>query len=134
MRVLVVEDNALVAMMVVDELEHAGFEVLGPAPSAAEALSLVAGAGCDCALVDIDLADGRTGPGIAASLVREHGATAIFMSGQRDLAFDYTDHAIGLLRKPVDPDVLIETVNAVKVLRADKSPKWPADFERFGQR
>ncbi len=131
MRVLVVEDNALVAMMVVDELEDAGFEVLGPAPSAADAFALVADAGCDCALVDIDLADGRTGPDIAAAMVDKYGATAIFMSGQRDLAFDYTDHAIGLLRKPVDPMTLVDAVNAVRRLRKNQAPKWPEEFEPF---
>ncbi|WMS43080.1 response regulator [Acuticoccus sp. MNP-M23] len=131
MRVLVVEDNALVAMMVVEELEDAGFDVLGPANTAADAMKLVSGKGCECALVDIDLADGRTGPDIAASLVKDHGATAIFMSGQRDLALDYTDYAIGLLRKPVDPAALVETLKAVAMLRADEAPEWPSDFERF---
>ena len=41
-RVLVVEDEALVSMLVEDELRDAGAEVVGPAPSVEDALRLVA--------------------------------------------------------------------------------------------
>lgn len=58
-RVLVVEDEALVFMLVEDELRDAGAEVLGPAPSVGDALRLVEAAeadgGIDAAVLDINL-------------------------------------------------------------------------------
>ncbi len=41
-RVLVAEDEALVSMLVEDELRDAGAEVVGPAPSVEDAPQLVA--------------------------------------------------------------------------------------------
>src|SRR3712207_7822162 len=46
-RVLVVEDEALVAMLVEDELRDAGAEVVGPAPSVEDALRLVEAVAAD---------------------------------------------------------------------------------------
>src|SRR3712207_4790780 len=61
-RVLVVEDEALVSMLVEDQLHDAGATVLGPAPSVPEALRLVAAAAADggisAAVLDINL-DGQ---------------------------------------------------------------------------
>jgi AmiR/NasT family two-component response regulator len=61
-RVLVVEDEALVAMLLEDELRDAGAEIVGPAASLGHALRLIdraaADGGLSAAVLDIDL-DGR---------------------------------------------------------------------------
>ena len=44
-RVLVVEDEAIVAIDIADQLTEAGFLVVGPAPSVAKALKLIVGGG-----------------------------------------------------------------------------------------
>lgn len=124
----------MVALMVAEELDHAGFEVVGPAASGKEALALARATPCQCALVDIDLSDGRTGPDTAHSLMVEMDVTAIFMTGQRDLAHAAAGSAVGVLTKPVDPDALVETVKAVAALRRGETPQWPRGFEPLSGR
>ena len=61
MRVLIVEDEALIAMALADSLEDAGHEVVGPAATMAEALALCEGAPPELAVLDINLRDGSNG-------------------------------------------------------------------------
>lgn len=63
-RVLVVEDNALVAFELCRALEAAGFEVAGPAPSVAQALTLIKERSCHAAVLDIHLR-GETSEAVA---------------------------------------------------------------------
>src|SRR5687768_16146241 len=53
--VLVVEDEALVAMDLTDVLQQQGFKVIGPAPSVARALALLDETRIDAALLDLNL-------------------------------------------------------------------------------
>lgn len=130
-RILVVEDNVIVALMVADELEEAGYTVMGPASTARVALELHQEAPCECALIDIDLADGRTGTSLAATLNKRDAVRTIFMTGQRELAIAARAHGIGLLHKPVDPSALIATLRAMEDEDAGRDAAWPQDFERF---
>jgi two-component system, response regulator PdtaR len=68
MRILIVEDEALIAMMLTDSLEGGGHEVMGPAGTAAEALALCEAALPDLALLDVDLRDGCNGVILARAL------------------------------------------------------------------
>jgi CheY-like chemotaxis protein len=52
-RVLVVEDEALVSMMLADLLAKAGCVVVGPVARAADALSLLEQDPVDCAVLDV---------------------------------------------------------------------------------
>jgi PAS domain S-box-containing protein len=54
-RVLVVEDEALVAMEIAHALTEAGFDVAGPARNVPAALELLKRQGCDAAVLDINL-------------------------------------------------------------------------------
>jgi len=68
-RVLVVEDEALIAMDIADTLSEAGFKVIGPAGTVAQALRLIAEVGCDAAVLDINLGAETSEP-IAQELTR----------------------------------------------------------------
>ena len=63
-RILVVDDNALVAFELGQALESAGFEVIGPAPSVAQALTLIKERICHAAVLDINL-HGETSEAVA---------------------------------------------------------------------
>ena len=67
-RVLVVEDEPLVALDIAQVLRDADFEVLGPVRSVAPALSLIEESGCDAAVLDINLG-GETSEPIAWKLL-----------------------------------------------------------------
>jgi DNA-binding response OmpR family regulator len=78
-RVLVVEDEFFIALDIGQQLADAGFEVVGPAPSVAKALTLVAEPGCDVAVLDINLG-GETSEPVARKL-RETGKPFVVLSG-----------------------------------------------------
>jgi CheY-like chemotaxis protein len=56
-RVLVVDDEALIAMMLSDLLAEYGHETVGPAYSESQALALVGSAEIDAAILDVTLGD-----------------------------------------------------------------------------
>src|ERR1051326_6668459 len=60
-RVLVVEDDFLIAMQTETALREAGFQVIGPATTAEEAVALAADAHPCLAVMDIRLASKRDG-------------------------------------------------------------------------
>jgi CheY-like chemotaxis protein len=59
LRVLVVEDEALIAMHIEDMLEQMGCQIAGSAAAVPEALKLVAQGGFDFALLDMNLGGTR---------------------------------------------------------------------------
>lgn len=88
-RVLVVEDDFLVADDIAVELAAAGFSVLGPASTVEQALRVIDAQGCDAAVLDINLGRETSEP-IAARL-RALGIPFVVMSAysphQRPVAF-----------------------------------------------
>ncbi len=79
-RILVVEDEYVLAQDLRLELEDAGAEVLGPAPSVAEALALLAReAPPDAAILDVNLGGELVFP--VAEALRERGVPFMFATG-----------------------------------------------------
>jgi CheY-like chemotaxis protein len=79
-RVLIVEDELLIAMLVEQMAEDLGFAVVGPALTVDEALSLVAGEEFDCAVLDMNLGQGVSSAPVAEAL-RAKGVPFLFASG-----------------------------------------------------
>jgi CheY-like chemotaxis protein len=79
LRVLVVEDEPVVAMYLEDLLEALGCETVGPASRLADGLVLAEAGGFDVAILDINLGGERSTP-IAESL-RARGVPLAFASG-----------------------------------------------------
>jgi CheY-like chemotaxis protein len=92
-RVLVVEDDAVLAMLVEDWLVELGYAVAGPANNVEGALALVEreGAALGAGLVDVSLGKDNSYP-IAAAL-RRRGVPFAFVTGHdaRELAADFRD-------------------------------------------
>ena len=80
---LIVEDEALIAMMLELMLSDAGAEDITIAGSIAEALVSIARATADVAIFDRRVGDGISYP--AAIKAREHGSAIIIASGSHDL-------------------------------------------------
>lgn len=78
-RVLLVEDEALVVMMLQDILEEAGYAVVGPAGNVAAGRLLVSGCSPDAALLDVNLRGQRVYP-VAVDL-QEAGIPFGFITG-----------------------------------------------------
>lgn len=99
LRILIVEDEVLIALELESLLQDAGHEVLGIAASADEAISMGDALGPDLAFVDIHLADGPTGIEVARQLAR-HGVMVLFMTANAKRIPDDFAQAHGVIAKP----------------------------------
>lgn len=132
MRILIVEDEALIAAALADSLERAGHEVVGPASTLAEALALCEARPPELALLDIDLRDGGSGVDVARALRRRWGVLSIFTSGQAEDARGARDIALGYIRKPYRPETVLRGVEAARDVIGGKRPaSVPAGLELF---
>jgi len=103
LRVLVVEDEALVSLFLTEVLHDLGYQVAGCAVSLRGALQLAASTPADIALVDIGLAGEGDGIDVAAELRNRHGLPALLMSGASQAALECRVAAarpLGYLMKP----------------------------------
>ena len=107
-RILVVEDEPLVAMDIAGHLEDAGATVIGPIGNAAAALSLIAQYKVHGALLDANLA-GNPIDDIAAALVRNN-IPFVFVSGYNRAALPKAYDAVELLSKPFNANGLLAAV------------------------
>lgn len=107
-KVLIVEDQFLIAMAIEDAVTSAGYDVAGMAACRADAVALAAEA--DIALVDVNLSDGRTGPQVGAELAAA-GASVIFMTANPEQVAGGVDGTLGVIHKPVMDAELIEVVD-----------------------
>jgi DNA-binding response OmpR family regulator len=132
MRILVVEDEALIAMMLCDALEDGGHEVMGPASTEAEALAWCAAMRPDVALVDIHLRDGSDGVALARSLCAEWGLAVIFASAQSVDAGQARDVALGCISKPYEPETVLRSLEVARAIMDGGKPRCiPPGFELF---
>jgi len=109
LRVLIVEDQALLAMELEMVLADCGCEVVGSAMDMPGALAAADQARPDLALIDINLLDGISGPRIAERLIADHGAAVVFLTANPEQVPDGFAGALGVMSKPVDE----QTIRAV---------------------
>lgn len=100
-RILVVEDEALIAMEIAAALESAGFDVLGPAASVAGAMKLIEQAGCEGAVLDINLGLETAEP-IARQLA-SRGTPFVAITGYGRDQVPPAFRSVPLIGKPLEP-------------------------------
>lgn len=106
LRVMLVEDESLVADLIVDVLETAGCAVVGPYARLDSAAQAAEGESIDVALLDLDLAGHRSYPVAAALQARRVPFLFLTGYGHGALAPDYA--ACQTISKPFKPQQLIE--------------------------
>jgi CheY-like chemotaxis protein len=98
-RVLVVEDDAMISMLVEDMLEDLGYVVAATANTVASAIvSVREGGPFDAAILDVNLDGVPVFP--IADLLRGEGVPLIFSTGYGDAGLRDADRACPVLRKP----------------------------------
>jgi DNA-binding NarL/FixJ family response regulator len=112
-RVLIVEDEYLVAMEAEAALADAGFEVVGIAHSAEEAVALARTAKPHLVVMDIRLASTRDGVDAAREIFEATGIRCLFVTAHQtpDVRLRaQTASPLGWLPKPYTPDALVVAV------------------------
>jgi two-component system, response regulator PdtaR len=87
-RVLIVDDEPLVALYVADVIGDAGDFEIETSGSASHALATAARRPPDVAIVDLSLGGGPGGTSVAAELKSTHNTMIIFLSGRSDIQDD----------------------------------------------
>jgi two-component system, response regulator PdtaR len=100
LRILIVEDEILIALELESLLQDLGHDVVGMAASSREALSLGQELKPDLAFVDIHLADGPTGVDVARHLAAQHRVTVLFMTANTKRIPEDFAGAWGVIAKP----------------------------------
>jgi DNA-binding response OmpR family regulator len=122
MRILIVEDEALLAMMVEEWLQDAGHETLGPVRNMRAALEVAQRNPPDLALMDVNLGEEENGVDIARVLKKKYGVPSLYLTAYRDVV-EAADTGIGTLAKPVRQEQLLERIGAVGIERNRASPR-----------
>jgi DNA-binding NtrC family response regulator len=121
--VLIVEDDIFIALDLEHILTSADFAVNGIASDRKAAMAMADQ--CSVALVDINLEDGATGPGIGSDLATLNGMKVIFVTSHPALVGDAAKFATSIITKPFRGDTVIEAVrSAYAALETD----MPDDF------
>ena len=130
-RLMIVEDEPLIAIALRDALEDAGYQVLGLTDRRVEALHVADASPPDLALVNIRLAGGDDGIELAHGL-NALGIPVLLISGQSSRARSAQTVAIGSLPKPYDQnDVVLAVAHLLARLRGDASLPKPGGLEVF---
>ena len=109
-RILVVDDDYLVALVVVDFLEAAGAEILGPVGHADEAIALIEanGTAIDGAVLDVNLHGAKSYP--VADALAAHQIGFIFATGYAADAVDGGYLKYPRCEKPFNERTLVATL------------------------
>ena len=100
LRILIVEDEILIALELESLLQDEGHEVVGIAVTSGEAASLGETLSPDLAFVDIHLVDGPTGVDAARRLAQAGRTTVLFMTANAKRIPDDFAGALGVIAKP----------------------------------
>lgn len=117
-RLLIVEDEFLIALSAEEALVAEGFEVVGVAATFEQALSIAESELPDLVLMDIRLASKRDGVEAAIEIKRRFGLPSLFTSGNQDpenVARARTAEPVGWLPKPYAVERLVEEVRLLLV-------------------
>lgn len=119
-RILIVEDEPLVAFDIEHVLAEAGCEVVATVDSVEGAIDVIKSKAVDLALVDLGLTDGGNGVEVAAA-ARRQGMQVLFITGRCPRGGESL--GIGCLEKPFGQKDLRAALEAIETLLARGSVK-----------
>lgn len=116
-KVLIVEDDAVVALALGDYLDRRRYAVVGIAANAQQALAIAEEASPDLVIMDVNLSDTIDGVTIARELHRKYAAKIVFATAAGDrVASDGRDIASAILVKPYAASEVVDVLD--RLLRA----------------
>jgi PAS domain S-box-containing protein len=123
-RVMVVEDEALVAMILGDSLIELGFCVVGPFSRVRDALAAAKTEELDAAILDINLDGEMIYP--VADLLTGRGVPFMFITGYGAESIDSRFAAVPVLQKPIEQQMLARMLARSSVVAMEHQPSMRA--------
>lgn len=118
-RILIVEDEPLIAMMLEDWLTEMGHQPVGPVDCVSKALQCVEAAAPDAAILDVKLRASRSDP--IADILGSRGIPFAFATGDSSDSVDARFVGVPRIGKPYD----FETIRLVTERLTDGISKTP---------
>lgn len=128
-RVLIVEDEYIVAAEIEDVVAEMGHDPVGIAGDQRSALALASQA--DIALVDLNLRDGPTGTTIGKILAQTHGVTVVFITANPSQLGDGIPGTLGVMPKPATERDIREVVEFAVARRVAADSPAPRRLKLF---
>lgn len=128
-KVLIVEDDLIIALDLEDMVTEHGFEVAGLASNWDHAMRLAPAS--DIAFVDVNLSDGPSGPAIGKALAENFNISVVFMTGNAEVVADGVLGTLGVVSKPVSPRTVEETLRYVAARRGNAVAAVPTMLKVF---
>ncbi|MDX3910907.1 MAG: response regulator [Sphingobium sp.] len=128
-RVLVVEDEALVAFDNENFLVHAGYVVVGTVDSYDAAIGLIESEQIDLVIADVTLSGDKDGIAVA-EFASARGVPVLFVTGACPI--NARSLAVGCLSKPYSQRDLLASIKVVNaVTRSKRVPRLPSGLSLF---
>jgi len=128
-RILIVEDEPLVAFDNEYVLQDAGYQVIASVDTVQDAIETIVLGRPDLVLADVGLSDGGTGLDVAYA-ARDSGVPVIFVTGA--CPTEARALAVGCLAKPYTQRDLLAAIDAVDASLTGRKPKRvPRGFTLF---
>jgi len=108
LRIMVVEDEFLVSMMIETILEDEACKIIGPYTNITDALSAVRQVKTDCAFLDVNLHDEKIYP--VAEILAHRGIPFVLLTGYGESAVPENRPGWHVCTKPFTPDQLITSL------------------------
>jgi DNA-binding response OmpR family regulator len=130
LKILIVEDEALLAMELEALVEEAGHKVVGWATSSDEAKALADSTEAEIAFVDIHLIDGPTGVDVAKYIDGQKRSMVVFMTANAKRIPEHFAGAVGVISKPYTTSGLVSALGYLEegVRRPPPRSQLPSGF------
>lgn len=128
-RILIVEDSHLLAIDLQETVEQLGFPTSGIARDFESARRLAPHS--DIALVDVNLADGETGPRIGQYLADEFGIAVVMITANLDAIDGGISGVVGVVSKPANPTTIRRVLEYLRGLRSGVTSLAPPALRLF---
>jgi DNA-binding LytR/AlgR family response regulator len=117
MKVMIVEDENLIALELERIVQDAGHQAIGPVSTIEQALAHAPRS--DVALVDLRLADGQSGVQLARRLIDRHGVDVIFVTASPESVGNGIEGALDVIAKPFSEERIASALSRAQALRRD---------------
>ena len=117
-RVMIIEDEPIIAMDLQNIVEGLGHSVVGIAATRTEAVALIAETDADLVLADIQLADGSSGIDAVKDILADHDLPVIFVTAfpERLLTGERPEPTY-LITKPFAVETLVATIGQAMMMQ-----------------